>query len=101
LKLRDRAQYEFALASAAVVVTVNGGHVTRARIALGGVATKPWRSREAEAELEGKSANEENFRAAAEAAMQDAKPLRNNGFKIELAKRAIVRALNTVTQQAS
>jgi xanthine dehydrogenase YagS FAD-binding subunit len=101
LKLRDRAQYEFALASAAVVVTMSGGRVERARIALGGVATKPWRSREAEAELEGKSANEENFRAAAEAAMQDAKPLRNNGFKIELAKRAIVRALNTVTQQAS
>lgn len=101
LKLRDRAQYEFALASAAVVVTVNGGRVERARIALGGVATKPWRSREAEAALEGKSASEENFRAAAEAAMRDAKPLRDNKFKIELAKRAIVRALNTATQQAS
>jgi xanthine dehydrogenase YagS FAD-binding subunit len=97
LKLRDRAQYEFALASAAVVVTMNGGRVERARIALGGVATKPWRSREAEAALEGKSASEENFRAAAEAAMRDAKPLRDNGFKIELAKRAIVRALTVVT----
>lgn len=97
LKLRDRAQYEFALASAAVVVTVNGGRVERARIALGGVATKPWRSREAEAALEGKSANEENFRAAAEAAMQGAKPLRDNKFKIELAKRALVRALTVVT----
>jgi xanthine dehydrogenase YagS FAD-binding subunit len=101
LKLRDRAQYEFALASAAVVVTMSGGRVERARIALGGVATKPWRSREAEAALEGKSASEENFRAAAEAAMHAAKPLRDNKFKIELAKRAIVRALNTVTQQAS
>jgi xanthine dehydrogenase YagS FAD-binding subunit len=97
LKLRDRAQYEFALASAAVVVTASGGRVERARIALGGVATKPWRSREAEAALEGKAANEENFRAAAEAAMRDAKPLRDNGFKIELAKRAIVRALTVVT----
>jgi xanthine dehydrogenase YagS FAD-binding subunit len=101
LKLRDRAQYEFALASAAVVVTMSGERVERARIALGGVATKPWRSREAEAALEGKSASEENFRAAAEAAMHAAKPLRDNKFKIELAKRAIVRALNTATQQAS
>jgi len=97
LKLRDRAQYEFALASAAVVVTVNGGRVERARIALGGVATKPWRSREAEAALEGKAANEETFRAAAEAAMQGAKPLRHNKFKIELAKRALVRALAVAT----
>lgn len=97
LKLRDRAQYEFALASAAVVVTVKGGRVERARIALGGVATKPWRSREAEAALEGKAADEKNFRAAAEAAMRGAKPLRDNGFKIELAKRALVRALTVVT----
>jgi xanthine dehydrogenase YagS FAD-binding subunit len=97
LKLRDRAQYEFALASAAVVVTVQGGRIARARIALGGVGTKPWRSREAEAALEGKPAEEKNFRAAAEAAMRGAKPLRDNGFKIELAKRALVRALTVVT----
>lgn len=100
LKLRDRAQYEFALASAAVVVQVEGGRVRRARIALGGVATKPWRSREAEAALEGKAANERNFHAAAEAAMRDAKPLRNNGFKIELAKRALVRTLTVASQTA-
>jgi xanthine dehydrogenase YagS FAD-binding subunit len=100
LKLRDRAQYEFALASAAVVVFVDSGRVRRVRIAMGGVGTKPWRSHEAEAALEGKAANEENFRAAAEAALRDAKPLRHNGFKIELAKRALVRALTVTTQTA-
>ena len=100
LKLRDRAQYEFALASAAVVASVEGGRVKRVRIALGGVGTKPWRSREAEAALEGKAAEERNFRAAAEAALRDAKPLRDNGFKIELAKRALVRALTVTTQTA-
>jgi xanthine dehydrogenase YagS FAD-binding subunit len=98
LKLRDRAQYEFALASAAVVATVDGGRVRRVRIAMGGVGTKPWRSREAEAALEGKAADERNFHAAAEAAMRDAKPLKYNGFKIELAKRALVRALSVTTQ---
>ncbi len=98
LKLRDRQQYEFALASAAVLVRTNGGHIEQARIALGGVATKPWRSREAEQALEGQPATAENFRKAADAAMAGAKPLRDNGFKIELAKRAIVRALTVVTQ---
>lgn len=98
LKLRDRAQYEFALASAAVVVSVDGGRVRRIRIALGGVGTKPWRSREAEVALEGKSADEQNFRLAADAAMRDAKPLRYNGFKIELGKRALVRALGLAVQ---
>jgi xanthine dehydrogenase YagS FAD-binding subunit len=97
LKLRDRAQYEFALASAAVVTSVEGGRVRRVRIALGGVGTKPWRSREAEAALEGKAAEERNFRAAADAAMRDAKPLSDNAFKIELAKRALVRALTITT----
>jgi xanthine dehydrogenase YagS FAD-binding subunit len=99
LKLRDRAQYEFALASAAVVTQVEGGRIRRARIALGGVGTKPWRSKEAEAALEGKPAEERHFRAAAEAAMRDAKPLRDNGFKIELAKKALVRALSVTSQQ--
>jgi xanthine dehydrogenase YagS FAD-binding subunit len=97
LKLRDRQQYEFALASAAVVVRMNGGHIEQARIALGGVATKPWRSRAAEQALEGQATTEENFRKAADAAMEGAKPLRDNGFKIELAKRAIVRGLQVVT----
>jgi xanthine dehydrogenase YagS FAD-binding subunit len=93
LKLRDRASYEFALASAAIVITIAGGKVTRARIALGGVGTKPWRSPEAEAALIGKSADAVNFRKAAEAAMRDAKPQSENGFKIELAKRCLAHAL--------
>lgn len=95
LKLRDRASYEFALASAAVVLTLDGGKVTRARVALGGVGTKPWRSPEAEAVLVGQPANEATFRKSAEAALRDAKPQSENGFKVELAKRCLVHALKT------
>src|SRR6267154_2760305 len=95
LKLRDRASYEFALASAAVVLTIAGGNVSRARIALGGVGTKPWRSPEAEAALTNKSATDATFRQAAEAALQGAKPQSENGFKIELAKRCLTHALRT------
>jgi xanthine dehydrogenase YagS FAD-binding subunit len=95
LKLRDRASYEFALSSAAVVIALSGGKVTRARIALGGVGTKPWRSPEAEAALVGQAANTANFRKAAEAAMRGAKPQSENGFKIELAKRCLSHALGT------
>jgi xanthine dehydrogenase YagS FAD-binding subunit len=97
LKLRDRASYEFALASAAVVVNVEGPEVTRARVALGGVGTKPWRSPEAEAALVGQPATPENFRKVAEAAMRDAKPQSENGFKIELAKRCLAHALTVAT----
>jgi xanthine dehydrogenase YagS FAD-binding subunit len=97
LKLRDRASYEFALASAAVVINVTGGNVSRVRIALGGAGTKPWRSPEAEAALVGRSANQANFRKAAEAALRDAKPQSQNGFKIELAKRCLAHALHTAT----
>jgi xanthine dehydrogenase YagS FAD-binding subunit len=93
LKLRDRASYEFALASAAIVITVTGGKVTRARIAMGGVGTKPWRSPEAESFLVGEPANATNFRKAAEAALRDAKPQSENGFKIELARRCLTHAL--------
>ncbi|MEP6995884.1 MAG: xanthine dehydrogenase family protein subunit M [Acidobacteriota bacterium] len=95
LKLRDRASYEFALASAAVVITVGGGKVTRARIALGGVGTKPWRSPEAEAALVGQPANAASFRSAGEAAMRGARPQSENGFKVELAKRCVAHALQT------
>jgi xanthine dehydrogenase YagS FAD-binding subunit len=95
LKLRDRASYEFALASAAVVINVAGGTVTYARVALGGVGTKPWRSHEAENELTGKPANAANFRSAAEAALRGAKAQSENGFKIELAKRCLAHALQT------
>jgi xanthine dehydrogenase YagS FAD-binding subunit len=97
LKLRDRASYEFALASAAVVVQVEAGRIRSARIALGGVGTRPWRSLEAEQALEGKAPDASTFRAAADAALAQAKPQTDNGFKIELAKRALVRALTTVT----
>jgi xanthine dehydrogenase YagS FAD-binding subunit len=95
LKLRDRASYEFALASAAVVVNVEGGTVTRARLALGGVGTKPWRSPEAEAALVNQTASDANFRKASEAALRDAKPQSENGFKIELARRCLTYALQT------
>jgi xanthine dehydrogenase YagS FAD-binding subunit len=95
LKLRDRASYEFALASAAVVLTIAGGNVPRARVALGGVGTKPWRSREAEAALAGRPANDANFRKAAEAALRGARPQSENGFKIELARRCLTHALRT------
>ncbi len=97
LKLRDRASYEFALASAAVVVKVEGGRIRYIRVAMGGVGTKPWRSHEAEAALEGKESIESNFRAAAEAALAEAKTRPGNAFKVELAKRCVVRALKTVT----
>jgi xanthine dehydrogenase YagS FAD-binding subunit len=100
LKLRDRASYEFALASAAVVITVASGKVTRARVALGGVGTNPWRSTEAEGELTGQAATEAVFRKAAEAALREAKPQSENGFKVELAKRCLVHALNLATQNA-
>jgi xanthine dehydrogenase YagS FAD-binding subunit len=97
LKLRDRTSYEFALASAAVVITVAAGKVTRARIALGGVGTKPWRSPEAEAALVGEAVNQTSFRNAAEAALRDAKPQSENGFKIELAKRCLTHVLQMAT----
>jgi xanthine dehydrogenase YagS FAD-binding subunit len=90
----DRASYEFALASAAVALDLErGDRIRAARVALGGVATKPWRSQEAEKVLTGAKAEEATFRAAAEAALKDARPQRNNGFKIELAKRTLTRAL--------
>ena len=98
LKLRDRASYEFALASAAVVITVTDGKIALARVALGGVGTKPWRSPEAEAQLTGQPATEAAFRKASDAALRDAKPQSQNGFKVELAKRCLVHALKLVTQ---
>ena len=97
LKLRDRASYEFALASAAVVVSVDGGKVGRARVALGGVGTKPWRAPAAEAALVGQPATRAVFRKAAEAALQGAVAQSENGFKIELAKRCLAHALATAT----
>jgi xanthine dehydrogenase YagS FAD-binding subunit len=100
LKRRDRASYEFALASAAVVAQMQGQRMQRVRVALGGIGTKPWRSIEAEQVLEGRYANEQNFRAAAEAALRGARHLQDNAFKVELAKRTLVRTLKVVTQMA-
>ena len=96
LKVRDRASYAFALVSVAAALDIEDGIVKAARLALGGVGTKPWRAWEAEAALVGQSANEESYRAAAEVALRDARPLRHNGFKIEMAKRAITRVLLTL-----
>jgi xanthine dehydrogenase YagS FAD-binding subunit len=97
LKLRDRASYEFALSSAAIVVVVNGGKLEYVRVALGGVGTKPWRSLEAERALHGKTADEKLFRQAAEAALHGAQPQSENGFKVQLAKRCITHALTLAT----
>src|SRR5579883_3216340 len=96
LKVRDRTSFEFALASAAVALDVKDGKITAARVALGGVATKPWRSAEAEKALVGAKPGEDAYAAAAKAALQGAKAQKDNAFKIELAKRVIVRALTTV-----
>ena len=100
LKLRDRASYEFALASAAVVAEVSDGKLTFIRVALGGVGTKPWRSREAEAALLHRPADIATFRHAADAALRDADPQSENGFKVQLAKRCITHALTLATQSA-
>jgi xanthine dehydrogenase YagS FAD-binding subunit len=93
IKVRDRASYEFALVSAAAALDLQGGQIRSARIAMGGVAHKPWRAKAAEQALVGKPATKENFQAAAAVALEGAKPQTHNGFKVELAKRAIVRAL--------
>lgn len=93
LKVRERTSYAFALVSVAAAITVKGGKIADVRIALGGVAHKPWRSVEAEKSLIGKAVSEESLKQAAEMALKDAKPLSHNGYKVNLAKRAIVRAL--------
>ena len=93
LKVRDRASYAFALVAVAAALELDRDTIRQARVVLGGVAHKPWRSREAEAALAGKRPSEEIFRQAAEAALQDAQPLAHNAFKVELGKRAVVRAL--------
>ena len=92
LKVRDRASYEFALASAAVVLDLDGDTIRAARLGLGGIATKPWRATEAEQSLTGRKSSDETFRDAAEIALAGAVAREHNHFKIELAKRAIVRA---------
>ena len=100
LKVRDRASYEFALTSAAVALDVKDGRIQAARVALGGVGTKPWRSLVAEKVLTGALLNEQTFVTAANAALAEAKGYKDNTFKIELAKRTLVRALKTVGAMA-
>ncbi|MFL9896954.1 xanthine dehydrogenase family protein subunit M [Paraburkholderia fungorum] len=97
LKLRDRASYEFALASAAVVVTLDGGRIGHVRVALGGVGTRPWHALEAQALLQGATPDAATFRKAADAALANAKPQSQNGFKVELARRCIIHALTQAT----
>jgi len=96
LKIRDRESYEFALASAAVALDLEGGpagSVRDIRIALGGVSALPWRAHEAEAALKGKPLTEEALTAAADAAFAQARPRGDNAFKVELGKRTLVRAV--------
>jgi xanthine dehydrogenase YagS FAD-binding subunit len=96
LKLRDRASYEFALSSAAVVFATVAGKTSHVRIALGGVGSKPWRCHDAERALQGQAPSLENFAAAAAVALRDAVPQSENGFKIDLAQRCLTHALATV-----
>jgi xanthine dehydrogenase YagS FAD-binding subunit len=97
VKVRDRASFEFALVSVAVVLETEAAVIRSARVALGGVATRPWRSHEAEAALTGAPIAEEVFRAAAREALRDASPRAHNAYKVDLAQRTLVRALRTVT----
>ncbi|WP_431144456.1 FAD binding domain-containing protein [Pseudomonas alvandae] len=94
LKIRDRASYAFALVSVAAALELDGPVIRQARLALGGVAHKPWRDRAVESWLAGQVVSRETFTAAADALLQDAEPLAHNGFKVKLARRAIVRALS-------
>ena len=93
LKVRDRTSYAFAVVSASATLRLDGGRIAEARLALGGVALKPWRAREAEAVLSGAEPTEARFREAADAALAAARPSGDNAFKIELARRLIVRTL--------
>jgi xanthine dehydrogenase YagS FAD-binding subunit len=95
--VRDRASFAFALASAAVALDVMSGTIRNARVALGGVGTKPWRATAAERALVGKPATEVTFKAASAAALTGARPHEHNGFKVSLARRVLERALAEVT----
>ena len=99
-KVRDRASYAFALVSVAAGLELDGRIIKDARLALGGVAHKPWRAQAAEAALRGRAANEAVFQKAAEAELSQAKGLRDNAFKIDLTKRVIVDSLIKLTSRA-
>ena len=100
LKLRDRASYEFALSSAAVVAEISSGRISYIRVAMGGVGTKPWRAHEAEAALLHQPAELAVFHRAGAAAVREARPQSENGFKVELTKRCIAHALTLATANA-
>jgi xanthine dehydrogenase YagS FAD-binding subunit len=100
LKIRDRLSYAFALVSIAVGLEIEGGTIKEARLALGGVAHKPWRNREAEAQLNGAPATRETFLQAAETVLRDARGFGHNDFKIELARRGMLRALTQAARGA-
>jgi xanthine dehydrogenase YagS FAD-binding subunit len=97
LKVRDRASFEFALVSAAVALELDGGTIRTARVAAGGVGTKPWRLPEVETALTGRQADAATLKAAADAAGQGAKPTSMNAFKLVLLRRTVLRALQTVS----
>jgi xanthine dehydrogenase YagS FAD-binding subunit len=98
-KVRERASYAFALVSVAAALDVEDGVVRDVRLALGGVAHKPWRATKAEEALRGEPAGEENFRAAAEIELEDARPLRENAFKAPLARNVITRTLLELSEE--
>ncbi len=98
LKVRDRASYEFALASVALAISMSDGRIGATRIAFGGVATKPWRARNVEQVLEGKEPSEELFEMAGRTAAEGARPHRDNAFKVELLERTVVKALRMLRQ---
>ena len=100
-KVRDRASYAFALVSVAAALEMDGGRIREVRLALGGVAHKPWRAHKAEAALRGGPATEAAFRAAADAELADAAPLPDNAFKIELAKRTLTAVLTDLAGAAA
>jgi xanthine dehydrogenase YagS FAD-binding subunit len=100
IKVRDRASYAFALASAAVALDIQSGTIRDARVAMGGIGTKPWRAREAEHALIGQATGASSYRKAADAALVGAVARAHNGFKIELAKRTLVRALTRAERLA-
>jgi xanthine dehydrogenase YagS FAD-binding subunit len=100
LKVRDRASYEFALASAAVALDIQGGVIRNARIAAGGVGTRPWRMRGSEQALAGERATHDAFERAGARALLGARPLSRNGYKVELLRRTIIRALEQAAEAA-
>ncbi|MHB0776117.1 FAD binding domain-containing protein [Halomonas sp. WWR20] len=99
LKLRDRASYQFALASSGAIVALDGNTIRAARLAMGGVGTKPWRALEAERFLQGQPATQASFEQAAQIAMQGARAYEHNAYKIPLGQQAIVRTLTTLTAE--